>query len=593
MRKGQEYILNQAIAMKYSENLINILKREDLTINQLLYIYNYYYYQSEYYSEDLIISEILKYINKVKPFISKRNYFVCGSIFPRQKDPLINNSLKNNIIKFNEYMPNNDFEKYYIMLIEMQFSYQIIKKIYNKWKNSNDIDKTIIDNMIVYIYISKMDDFEYYNVYKKIFLYLMDLFIIKGIKNVNHIFSEVFYSIENIGLNENICINKCFITKDNVCNINYKYIFEYTIKKYERINLIYKYINSNSNFQIEEYCNFYNYFGCNYRKPTILSKDLNSYVKLCKKTKNNIIIEKPLNEISIWIDEKYTVRIECIKYYQTHLILNRDRINIYGMQKAMSKKLVIFNSGKIYEELGRTSKLVPISLKKLMDLKNFDNNMSQLIDIILNHAISENKLYEDIIKDFKLSQIIPIKFNDILKYHSKSEYLKDNYVLANSLPIKYNKLNINLSYLILKSYIYVDEKSKQKLLKIKDNSLLKENKYINDTVRLSGPLYKRKVRTFLNTYMNNYFQKIIFSKDFSENTLIIELDEFFNSLPNYQKDYLKEDFSEVMAYLSKNKIITNKDKNYLLNKLSKIINLYIYENFANKSRYKEKINLFL
>lgn len=39
--------------------------------------------------------------------------------------------------------------------------------------------------------------------------------------------------------------------------------------------------------------------------------------------------------------------------------------------------------------------------------------------------------------------------------------MKDMYGLAKDLPINYNKININLSYLIVKSYNYVNDRSKR------------------------------------------------------------------------------------------------------------------------------------
>ena len=141
-----------------------------------------------------------------------------------------------------------------------------------------------------------------------------------------------------------------------------------------------------------------------------------------------------------------------------------------------------------------------ISFKELYDLRNLNNDTKKLVDCIISEVSKMTPIFKDISRDFEITNLFPIKFNDLYNYHTKNELMKDMYGLAKDLPINYNKININLSYLIVKSYNYVNDRSKKILiqLKDKDNSILK---LVKRCIAKSWQrcTYKRKVFFFLQS----------------------------------------------------------------------------------------------
>lgn len=188
-----------------------------------------------------------------------------------------------------------------------------------------------------------------------------------------------------------------------------------------------------------------------------------------------------------------------IREYKGNTILSSGKLQTYDETKSNKNDIVIFPNGDIYKKT-KNEKLVPISFKELYALRNLNNDTKKLVDCIISEVSKMTPIFKDISRDFEITNLFPIKFNDLYKYHTKNELMKDMYGLAKDLPINYNKININLSYLIVKSYNYVNDRSKKILiqLKDKDNSILK---LVNRCITKSWQrlTYKRKVFFFLQS----------------------------------------------------------------------------------------------
>ena len=100
MRKGQAAILNEAQQYELNDNIISILKREDLTLKQLNYILHYCYAQIYIYNQnqDDIYNEVLRIVENKWISGFTLPYGLCG------KDTLLNSSKKRNIFKDGIYV---------------------------------------------------------------------------------------------------------------------------------------------------------------------------------------------------------------------------------------------------------------------------------------------------------------------------------------------------------------------------------------------------------------------------------------------------------------------------------------------------------
>lgn len=104
MRKGQIAILNQAKQDELNDNIISILKREDLTLTQLNNILHYCYEQIYIHNQnqDDIYNEVLRIVE---------NKWISGFTLPYGKDTLLNSSKKRNIFKLYDYLNIGKYRK--------------------------------------------------------------------------------------------------------------------------------------------------------------------------------------------------------------------------------------------------------------------------------------------------------------------------------------------------------------------------------------------------------------------------------------------------------------------------------------------------
>ena len=208
MRKGQVTILNEAQQCELNDNIISILKREDLTLKQLNYILHYCYAQIYIYNQnqDDIYNEVLRIVE---------NKWISGFTLTYGKDTLLNSSKKRNIFKLYDYLNIDKYRKsnpskcvemfnlysFYVKLLYNDIQFQHIRSLYKLYKK----DKTIL-NCFNNFYFSEINN-------SNIVFYMHFLmYIIKELDKgktfhnytfPNHMTEQVFNkNYENIDLNK-------------------------------------------------------------------------------------------------------------------------------------------------------------------------------------------------------------------------------------------------------------------------------------------------------------------------------------------------------------------------------------------------------
>ena len=512
MRKGQATILNEAQQYELNDNIISILKREDLTLKQLNDIVHYCYAQIYIYNQnqDDIYNEVLRIVE---------NKWISGFTLPYGKDTLLNSSKKRNIFKLYDYLNIGKYRKenpskcadmynlynLYVELLYNDIQFKHIKSLYRLYKK----DKTILNcfnnyrlpninnsNIVFYTHfleyiINELDKGETFHNY--VFSNRMTEQVFnKNCENIdlNKMLFEYFLSLtSNIELPyDETNFDKYFIKENGVYYLNFEKI---VVEKYPPIT---KAVLKSFDFKLLR--NSYSY----YNNIIQMNEDIFDKYKQLVMDNGIAVTLNNIKSIStkIVIKTNGTINIY-IREYKGNTILSSGKLQTYDETKSNKNDIVIFPNGDIYKKT-KNEKLVPISFKELYDLRNLNNDTKKLVDCIISEVSKMTPIFKDISRDFEITNLFPIKFNDLYKYHTKNELMKDMYGLAKDLPINNNKININLSYLIVKSYNYVNDRSKKILiqLKDKDNSILK---LVNRCIAKSWQrcTYKRKVFFFLQS----------------------------------------------------------------------------------------------
>lgn len=512
MRKGQIAILNQAKQDELNDNIISILKREDLTLTQLNNILHYCYEQIYIHNQnqDDIYNEVLRIVE---------NKWISGFTLPYGKDTLLNSSKKRNIFKLYDYLNIGKYRKenpskcadmynlykLYVELLYNDIQFKHIKSLYRLYKK----DKTILNcfnnyrlpninnsNIVFYTHfleyiINELDKGETFHNY--VFSNRMTEQVFnKNCENIdlNKMLFEYFLSLtSNIELPyDETNFDKYFIKENGVYYLNFEKI---VVEKYPPIT---KAVLKSFDFKLLR--NSYSY----YNNIIQMNEDIFDKYKQLVMDNGITVTLNNIKSIStkIVIKTNGTINIY-IREYKGNKILSSGKLQTYDETKSNKNDIVIFPNGDIYKKT-KNEKLVPISFKELYALRNLNNDTKKLVDCIISEVSKMTPIFKDISRDFEITNLFPIKFNDLYKYHTKNELMKDMYGLAKDLPINYNKININLSYLIVKSYNYVNDRSKKILiqLKDKDNSILK---LVNRCITKSWQrfTYKRKVFFFLQS----------------------------------------------------------------------------------------------
>ena len=393
----------------------------------------------------------------------------------------------------------------YVELLYNDIQFKHIKSLYRLYKK----DKTILNcfnnyrlpninnsNIVFYTHfleyiINELDKGETFHNY--VFSNRMTEQVFnKNCENIdlNKMLFEYFLSLtSNIELPyDETNFDKYFIKENGVYYLNFEKI---VVEKYPPIT---KAVLKSFDFKLLR--NSYSY----YNNIIQMNEDIFDKYKQLVMDNGITVTLNNIKSIStkIVIKTNGTINIY-IREYKGNTILSSGKLQTYDETKSNKNDIVIFPNGDIYKKT-KNKKLVPISFKELYALRNLNNDTKKLVDCIISEVSKMTPIFKDISRDFEITNLFPIKFNDLYKYHTKNELMKDMYGLAKDLPINYNKININLSYLIVKSYNYVNDRSKKILiqLKDKDNSILK---LVNRCITKSWQrlTYKRKVFFFLQS----------------------------------------------------------------------------------------------
>lgn len=567
MRKAVEKIIKKAYEYNYSDDIINILKREDLNIDLIKNINYYYYNNREYYTSKEICDEI----NKVLSFlfngsskVYKEKINNCLPIY-LGKDTLLGDSIsKRRIFYLKDY---NKFNRVYVALLYNHVDYDVIKKVYKFINRKNNVDEWYLAHSI-------------YNLKNKNNIkFLIDVWLECYSLNFNCV--DIFYNfttlirdVDKIIEYTDINIKKYIAKTDEYCDVDYysfyrDYIFTpnefikniingFNIVRYFRINSYNKYISNP--VPIEQFNHRY-----------VDEKTINQYIKLANKTDTALTLNLPSSDFEISVKQN-SIFISLVTYYKIEIYkyqFNHNKpVFQYNIVKKSKNTLSLFipEDGHIYIKNTKTNKYYPLPIKQLIKLKEYKYNdeFVRFINFYIDYLISKNPFIKDAINDCKDNCLIPLSVNECIMYHNRAELIKAKYKTASNINIDWNKRNLNLSYLYIKSLPYIDDKGKEKLKQIKDIDF--------NIIKKSRHSYKSKVKDFLS---------YVIYKNIQDNLIVNTEDEIAKEL-SILPDVI-DDEKESLAIYEENLNETE----YLC---YDYVNMLMF-NTARKNREKIKLNI--
>lgn len=165
-------------------------------------------------------------------------------------------------------------------------------------------------------------------------------------------------------------------------------------------------------------------------------------------------------------------------------------------------RLLVTPDGKLFRAFdSKKKKNIPVSIKEFLYFRGKPNLFGELVETIFEFHRKGNSFFADVIQDCeKCGCLIPMSFNDMIGHRDRSHYLNEKYKLANEIGVDWNKRNINLSYLIIKAYPLVEKGESQNILiKQRSIALLKDCTYVTKS--------NDRVYTFLMSIINHNIMK--------------------------------------------------------------------------------------
>lgn len=495
MRKTQEQIINKAIKHCFSDEEISVLSRDNLTIEELKIIYDYFLFAPNEIDTRIIINEVEKCISFLK---CHRKDINCALEYNRllqefllrysnEQDKILSNNKKTHIFRMYQFLLNhkNPEDKYinfsifysYIYMLENNFSaYHMNLLLRASLINKN---ACISYGSFFGRYPCLQDDY-LYNCKKSLVYYLIYFQDIIRDFCPNSEMLDSLYDWENhkfcfeIDRFNDYFTKEAYMYHDNFYyELDKKAFFEMEFKKHPIIKEILKFCQNNKLYQSCEENNIF----APWRIYDLASPEKQTQLmEAYKILQTPFSMKLPAYSFSIKIMPNFFVYI----YYNEYESIYVNGKNANGWNTGYNKpkretSFMITPDGMLFKKMKNQKKYYPMSIKEFMQLYHEKNICGDFMKLLLDLHMEKNIFYKDVIKDmYETICYIPISFNEIGLYHNRTELILSKYKLASDIHIKWNRQNLNLSYFILKAYPYIDAGvSRQILLQQRSIDLLK------------------------------------------------------------------------------------------------------------------------
>lgn len=570
MRKAVEKLLEKARKNNFPDDIIKILKREDLSVDIIDRIYHYYDTNKQEYSSQQLCGEINRIL--LFPFSGSQKEYkekLSRCLMKYYKDCILGSVNKRRIFLLNNY---EGFNRIYTTLLQRNVSYHIIKRIYN-FINEYNVPSSDIWSLNFYAtQLKNIQNIEFLTtIWSECYML--------GVKNniVGHDFlfqdfGDLMISTSQAIPDQNFTIEK-YVKKNkgpggDLCINAAEFYIDCINKSSELINLIGK------NFDLDIQMKYAgSSITAQYQSIQWETEKINKCISLATEIDTDLKLYSSTGILYIYITEN-GISIKLFKYSMINISKS------YGSQKyekhytgePTTMQLYISPSGEIFQKAKYKKRYYPLSVKQLIELTEclYSDDLVKFIYLYMDYLISKNIFLKNVFADCKKYCLIPLTVNECLSYHNKSELIKGKYKKADGINIQWNKRNLNLSYMIIKSMPYVDSKSKEILKQIRTfdlSTIRKINGYQYKVLDFFYEIIRKNIKdNFTKEYEKK--KKQIYAEaqnDLSElpdvlpdeQDSLVKYDYDFNEDPNHELDQLIYDYIRMCFVNKNNKIKLN------------------------------------
>lgn len=536
MRKTQEKLLTKAKNAGLSQISIAVLSREDLKVDYLNYLFEYIREQKVKFNQDeeLLANEA----KRVSDFlVNKRDtgYIKNDMLFKNLFEELLPHKIKDDIVgsnnkwflyrayKFSQSCDRNvemrsanaakrfDIYKSYSNMLRAGVNHKhaahVTKELVRIHFANNDV-WFLSYRDICMRYKCLTDDLAY-NGEKALIYYLIKNKIVKDFYPVESELDRLYdYEKHCFKFNQHD-FNDYFISNKTsyatMWNVNCVGIANKALKTHPLIVHIEKFRKSH-NLQADHYQTDSDMFQWKYFKQLKNESKLDAYKTCAKMLETLCVVNDGALSLGINISTSLFMSIKYKEYNQIELHKNYEdfwRCHYDGVCKEVN--MFISPDGKIFRTVTSNNKTrnMPLTMKEFMYYLHYPTIFGDFMKHLAAFYVKQNRFVGDVISDFeKCECIMPITFNDILGCHNKTHFLNTKYKTSIGLKTNWNKKNLNVSYMIIKSYPKVSDGASQGIL-LQQNDILPITQWnLNQSAKAD-----EKIRAYLTEVIYNYMSE--------------------------------------------------------------------------------------
>lgn len=256
---------------------------------------------------------------------------------------------------------------------------------------------------------------------------------------------------------------------------------------------------------------FYNGLPGNQESLVLQDVDQSMVDQISAITGETVFVSKPVCALYV-TDLKNAIRFNICRYRS--IKIENGKGSPFKIEA--SDQVLLHSDGHMTIFLS-DAKYVPLSLKKLFSLMSCCSFFEKIILALMEYSGTQNGLWKDLRCHYlqHKSICLPISVNAVFQNHNKAELFVNTYKDARLLKVNWNKIDMDLGYMLIKSYRKVDEKSRNILQQFRNEDALLNLPYsakeatktfISNAYKcILGDAYDNNDPNVINDYVNICF----------------------------------------------------------------------------------------
>lgn len=210
-----------------------------------------------------------------------------------------------------------------------------------------------------------------------------------------------------------------------------------------------------------------------YHKKTIKNKDgYKAAYQFVKKQKLNITVDIPSDHITLTVINNRILlefaQTSDIKFH--HFYDERRPIESSGQTKFI-RSIIFYNMDprQAFLLLEKQNKVFPLSLKEVSKICSLFPNADRFFKSLFENLAKEELIFKDIVRSgifdkYPFFSLLPISISECVQAKNPKQLFMKLYKNAEKYPAPWNKMDLNLSYIYLKTASRIKEKSQNLMI---------------------------------------------------------------------------------------------------------------------------------